>query len=81
MRLFRKNAIESIMNNIKIILKKQGRSQAWLAEHIDKSYVITTNYCNNKTQPSIPTLYKIAEMLEVDVKELIGGIDSKLSNP
>jgi putative transcriptional regulator len=59
------------MNRIKEILKYQGRSQAWLAEKIGKSYVVVTNYCNNKTQPSIAVLKKIAEVLEVDVRELL----------
>uniref|UniRef100_UPI0040487224 helix-turn-helix transcriptional regulator n=1 Tax=Roseivirga sp. TaxID=1964215 RepID=UPI0040487224 len=59
------------MNNIKIVLKDQGRSQAWLAEQIGKSYVVTTNYVNNKTQPSIPVLYKIAAALDVDVRKLL----------
>ncbi|MFI5151245.1 MAG: helix-turn-helix transcriptional regulator [Bacteroidia bacterium] len=59
------------MNRIKEILKYQGRSQAWLAEKIGKSYVVVTNYCNNKTQPSIAVLKKVAEVLEVDVRELL----------
>lgn len=59
------------MNKIKMILKEQGRSQAWLAEQIGKSYVVTTNYVNNKTQPSIPILYKIADALEIDVRKLL----------
>jgi putative transcriptional regulator len=59
------------MNNIKLVLNDQGRSQAWLAEQISKSYVVTTNYVNNKTQPSIPILYKIAEALEIDVRKLL----------
>jgi len=59
------------MNRIKEVLKEQGRSQTWLAEKIDKSYVIVTNYCNNKAQPSIEVLTKIAEVLNVDVRELL----------
>jgi transcriptional regulator with XRE-family HTH domain len=59
------------MNNIKTVLKEQGRSQAWLSEQIGKSYVVTTNYVNNKTQPSIPVLYKIAKALNVDVRKLL----------
>lgn len=59
------------MNKIKIILKEQGRSQAWLAEKIGKSYVVTTNYVNNKTQPSLLILYKVAEALNVDVRKLL----------
>ncbi|MEM9649701.1 MAG: helix-turn-helix transcriptional regulator [Bacteroidota bacterium] len=59
------------MNRIKIVLKEQGRTQTWLAEKIDKSYVVVTNYCNNKAQPSIPVLRKIAQFLDVDVRELL----------
>ena len=61
----------SRMNRIKEILRIQGRSQTWLAEQIGRSYVVTTNYCNNKTQPSIFILRKIAKVLDVDVRELL----------
>ncbi len=60
-----------MMNRIKEVLLDQGRTQAWLANRIGKSYVVTTNYVNNKTQPSIPVLYQIAEVLGVDVRELL----------
>ena len=59
------------MNRIKEILKEQGRSQAWLADKIGKSYVVVTNYCNNNTQPSIPVLREIANVLDVDIRELL----------
>ncbi len=59
------------MNRILEILKTQGRSQTWLAKQIGYSYAITTNYCNNKTQPDKVLLRKIAALLEVDVKELL----------
>ncbi|WP_420400826.1 helix-turn-helix transcriptional regulator [Flagellimonas sp.] len=59
------------MNRIKIVLKEQGRTQTWLSEQINKSYVVVTNYCNNKAQPSIPVLRDIAHLLNVDVRELL----------
>lgn len=59
------------MNRIKDVLQEQGRSQTWLSEKIDRSYVIVTNYCNNNNQPSIPVLRKIAKVLDVDVRELL----------
>lgn len=59
------------MNRIKEVLEGQGRSQTWLAEQIGKSYVVVTNYCNNKAQPSIPILRDIAKVLDVDVRELL----------
>jgi putative transcriptional regulator len=59
------------MNRIKEVLKEQGRTQTWLADQIDKSYVVVTNYCNNNSQPSIPVLRDIAKVLDVDVRELL----------
>ncbi len=59
------------MNRIKEVLKKQGRSQIWLAEQIGKSYNVVTNYCNNHSQPSIPILNSISVILDVDVRELL----------
>ncbi len=59
------------MNRIKEVLKEQGRTQTWLAEQIEKSYVVVTNYCNNNAQPSIEVLRKIAKVLNVDVRELL----------
>lgn len=59
------------MNRIKEVLKEQGRTQTWLAEKIEKSYVVVTNYCNNNAQPSVEVLRKIAEVLDIDVRELL----------
>jgi putative transcriptional regulator len=59
------------MNRIKEILKTQGRKQTWLANSIGKSYVVVTNYCNNKAQPSVEILQDIAKTLDVDVRELL----------
>ena len=58
-------------NRIKEVLKEQGRSQTWLAEKINKSYVVVTNYCNNNSQPSLPVLKSIADVLDVDIRDLI----------
>lgn len=59
------------LNRIKAVLKEQGRTQTWLAEQIDKSYVVVTNYCNNNAQPSLEVLYNISKILDVDLRELL----------
>ena len=63
--------LNAFMNRIKEILKEQGRSQAWLADKLDMSYMAVTRYCNNKRQPTIDTLNRIAELLEVDNRDLL----------
>jgi len=59
------------MNQIKVILDEQGRSQVWLSRQVGKSYLTVTNYCNNKRQPSLSTLGKIAGILDVDIRDLL----------
>ncbi len=59
------------MNRIKEILDLKGIKQTWLSQQLGKSYNMTNSYVQNRRQPSIEDLYKIAEILEVDVKELL----------
>ena len=59
------------MNRIKEVLQDKGIKQVWLAERIGKSINIVNGYVQNRQQPRLEVLYKIAETLDVDVKELI----------
>ncbi|AUS07103.1 helix-turn-helix domain-containing protein [Pseudotamlana carrageenivorans] len=59
------------MNRIKEVLDKKGIKQIWLSEQLGKSYNMVHSYAQNKRQPSIENLYKIAEILNVDIKELL----------
>jgi putative transcriptional regulator len=59
------------MNRIKEVLKEQGRTQVWLAGKIGKSQGTVALYVNNKLQPTLDTLFKIAEYLEISPKKLI----------
>lgn len=59
------------MNRIKEVLDRKGIKQIWLAEQLGKSYNMVHSYAQNKRQPSIEDLYKIAEILNVDIKELL----------
>lgn len=59
------------MNRIKEILEVNGMSQTDLAHRLGKSFNMVNLYAANKVQPPIPVLYKIAEILNVDVRELL----------
>lgn len=59
------------MNKIKEILIQKGVKQKWLAEKLGKSYNMINSYAQNRRQPSLEDLYKIAEILDVEVKELL----------
>lgn len=59
------------MNRIKEVLESKGIKQTWLSEKLNKSYNMINSYVQNRRQPSIEDLYKISEILEVDVKDLL----------
>ena len=59
------------MNRIKEVLETKGIKQIWLAEQLGKSYNMVNSYAQNRRQPSIEDLYKIAEILNVNAKELL----------
>ncbi|MEH0157349.1 helix-turn-helix transcriptional regulator [Limibacter armeniacum] len=59
------------MNRIKVVLEEKGIKQTWLAEQLGKSYNMVNSYAQNRRQPSIEDLYKIAEILNISVKDLL----------
>lgn len=59
------------MNRIKVVLEEKGIKQKWLAEKLGKSYNMTNSYVQNRSQPSLETLFEIAKILGVSPKELI----------
>ena len=59
------------MNRIKEVLEEKGIKQVWLAEKLNKSYNMVNGYAKNRRQPSLELLNKIAEILNVSVKDLI----------
>ena len=61
----------SKMNRIKKVLEEKGIKQVWLAEQLGKSYNMVNSYAQNRRQPSIEDLYKIAELLKVDARDLL----------
>lgn len=59
------------MNRIKEVLEQKGIKQTWLAEKLGKSYNMVNAYAQNRQQPRLETLMEIAEILDIDVKELL----------
>lgn len=59
------------LNRIKTVLVEKDLSQKWLVEQLGKSFSTTNAYCCNRQQPNLDTLYKIAKLLSVELKDLI----------
>ena len=58
------------INRLKVVLAEKKRTGKWLAEQLNKDQATVSKWCTNNAQPSLEMLLKIAEVLEVDVKEL-----------
>ena len=63
--------METPTNRIKEVLIEKGIKQIWLAEKLGKSFTIVNSYVRNRRQPSFELLFQIAEILQVNPKELI----------
>lgn len=58
-------------NKIKVVLVDKKRTNKWLAERIGCSPTTVSKWCTNVCQPSMETFVKIAELLKVDINELL----------
>jgi putative transcriptional regulator len=58
-------------NRIRVVLAEQDRTNKWLAEKVDKNRTTVSRWCTNDMQPSIETLAEVAEILDVDIRELL----------
>ena len=66
------------LNRLKLVLVEKEKTGVWLAEQLGVTSVTVSKWCSNITQPTLPTLNKIAELLAVNVKALLNDTESKL---
>lgn len=59
------------INRLKIVLVEKEKTGKWLAEQLDKNPSTVSKWCSNVSQPDLATLVKVANLLEVDIQELI----------
>lgn len=59
------------LNRIKIVLVEQNKTGKWLADQLGKSACTVSKWCQNSIQPDLKTLNEIANLLKVDVKDLL----------
>lgn len=61
------------LNRIKGALADAGKTNLWLAEQVGRDPVTVSKWCTNSSQPDLQTLSRIAEVLQVDIRELLVG--------
>ena len=61
------------INRLKVVLVENGKTGKWLTEQVGKNEATVSRWCSNKMQPSLDMLVRIAELLNVDPRQLING--------
>ena len=63
------------INRLKVVLVEKEKSGKWLADQLGKSTCTVSKGCSNTTQPDLQTLNKIANLLNVNIKNLLNNSD------
>ena len=67
------------INRIKLVRVEKKRTSKWLSEQLGVTPSTVSKWCTNSSQPDISNLLKMAELLEVDIKELLVSEYKKIS--
>jgi len=59
------------INRIKVVLVEKRRANKWLAEELGMNTTTISRWCRNDVQPPLETLFEVARLLDVDIRELL----------
>lgn len=59
------------INRIKVVLVEKKKTSRWLATELGVTPSTVSKWCTNSSQPDLATVLKIADLLQVDIRELI----------
>ncbi len=60
-----------LYNRIKAALAENTMTNKELAENLGVAPETVSRWCTNDMQPSIETLYQVAKVLDMDIRELL----------
>ena len=65
--------IKKPINRLKAVLAEQGKTNKWLALELGKNETTVSRWCTNEIQPPVETMVLIAQLLNIDIKELLNS--------
>ena len=65
-------------NRLKLVLVEHQKTGKWLAEQLGRSTCTVSKWCSNTVQPDLRILNEIANLLHIDVKDLL--VSNNISN-
>lgn len=63
--------MEKDINRLKVVLAEKKKTNKWLAEQLGCAPTTVSKWCTNACQPPMETYLKIANVLEVELDELL----------
>lgn len=63
--------MDNDLNRLKVVLAERKRTNKWLAEQLGRDPATVSKWCTNTAQPGLETLREIANLLEIDIRDLI----------
>lgn len=61
------------LNRLKVVLVEQHKTSKWLADQMGKDPATISKWCTNKAQPSLETIKRIAEILQIKMSDLVSN--------
>ena len=59
------------LNRLKVVLAEKNITNKWLAEQLGKDQGTISKWCTNTCQPDLKSLIRIAELLEIELTDLV----------
>ena len=75
------NQQNMMLNRLKAALAEQGKTNRWLSEQLGKSENTVSRWCTNDSQPTMETYLRIADLLDVELTELVRTKKSQTKLP
>ena len=65
--------MENDLNRLKVVLAEKKRTNKWLAQQLGKDPATVSKWCTNTAQPGLETHREIANLLDIDIKDLLNS--------
>jgi len=63
--------MENDINRLKVVLVEKKKTNKWLCEQLNVNPSTVSKWCTNSSQPDLETLIRIANLLDVELTDLI----------
>lgn len=63
--------VKRVYNRIKAVLAENRKTNLWLSSELQVNRTTVSKWCTNEVQPKMESLFRIADALEVNVRDLL----------